>query len=71
MLSLLPGKVLKIAEVFGYGGDRQVALNTLMAAGGWTPGSVKPDFDETNEGIRRPVCDMILLAFHLVISVLM
>jgi hypothetical protein len=71
MLSLLPGKVLKIAEVFGYAGDRQVALKTLMAAGGWTSTSTKPEYDETNEGIRRPVCDMILLAFHLVISVLM
>jgi hypothetical protein len=71
MLSLLPGKVLKIAEVFGYAGDRQVALKTLMAAGGWTATSTKPEYDETNEGIRRPVCDMILLAFHLVISVLM
>jgi hypothetical protein len=71
MLSLLPGKVLKIAEVFGYAGDRTVALNTLMAAGGWKHNAEKPDFDERNEGIRRPICDMILLAFHLVISVLM
>ncbi len=71
MLSLLPGKVLKLAEVFGYTGDRQVALKTLMAAGGWKPGSDKPDFDENNEGLRRPICDMILLAFHLVISILM
>lgn len=90
MLSLLPGKVLKvslfrilqhscrrpltsakIAEVFGYAGDRKVALDTLMAAGGWSKDSTKPAYDENNEGIRRPVCDMILLAFHLVISVLM
>lgn len=90
MLSLLPGKVLKvrshllltryrrvpltgaqIAEVFGYGGDRKIALETLMAAGGWHHGADKPDFDERNEGLRRPICDMILLTFHLVISVLM
>ncbi|KIR26872.1 hypothetical protein I309_04250 [Cryptococcus deuterogattii LA55] len=70
MLSLLPGKVLKIAEVFGYAGDRKVALATLMAAGGWSHDSPEPAFDETNEGLRRPVCDLILLAFHLVISVL-
>lgn len=61
----------KIAEVFGYAGDRKVALDTLMAAGGWSKDSTKPAYDENNEGIRRPVCDMILLAFHLVISVLM
>ncbi|WVQ78032.1 hypothetical protein IAT38_000113 [Cryptococcus sp. DSM 104549] len=70
MLSLLPGKVLKIAEVFGYAGDRKVALETLMSAGGWSEGSVEPAFDENNEGLRRPVCDLILLAFHLLISVL-
>ena len=42
-----------------------------MAAGGWHHGASKPDFDERNEGLRRPICDMILLTFHLVISVLM
>lgn len=61
----------QIAEVFGYAGDRKVALETLMAAGGWHHGADKPDFDENNEGLRRPICDMILLTFHLVISVLM
>ncbi|OXG93214.1 hypothetical protein C345_00850 [Cryptococcus neoformans A2-102-5] len=70
MLSLLPGKVLKIAEVFGYAGDRKIALATLMAAGGWSHDSPEPAFDEKNEGLRRPVCDLILLTFHLVISVL-
>jgi hypothetical protein len=42
-----------------------------MAAGGWHHGASTPDFDERNEGLRRPICDMILLTFHLVISVLM
>lgn len=71
MLSLLPARVLKIAEVFGYAGDRTIALSTLMSAGGWTAGSPTPAYTEENEGIRRPICDMILLTFHLVISVLM
>lgn len=71
MLSLLPGKVLKVAEVFGYAGDRKVALATLMSAGGWIESSEQPQFDASNEGIRRPICDIILLAFHLVIGVLM
>ena len=57
--------------MFGYAGDQKVALKTLMAAGGWTKGADKPTYDENNEGIRRPICDMILLAFHLVISTLM
>ncbi|GMK59553.1 hypothetical protein CspeluHIS016_0801590 [Cutaneotrichosporon spelunceum] len=71
MLSLLPAKVLKLAEVFGYAGDRTVALKTLMSAGGWSEGSDLPAYGEDNEGVRRPICDMILLTFHLVISVLM
>ena len=61
----------QIAEVFGYGGDRKVALENLMAAGGWTKGSNTPAYNEKNEGVRRPVCDLILLTYHLVISVLM
>lgn len=73
MLSLMPGKVLRVAELFGYAGDRRVALETLMAPGGWSndPNQTLPLFDETNDGVRRPICDMVLLAFHLVISVLM
>jgi hypothetical protein len=71
ILSLLPARVLKVAEVFGYAGDRTVALETLMSAGGWTPGKPTPAYNEDNEGIRRPICDMILLSYHLVISTLM
>ncbi|WRT67062.1 uncharacterized protein IL334_004028 [Kwoniella shivajii] len=71
MLSLLPAKVMKIASLLGYGGDRDTALATLMSAGGWRQGFDKPQHDESNEGLRRPVCDLILLTFHLVISVLM
>lgn len=71
MLSLLPSKVLKVAEVFGYAGDRELALKTLMSAGGWSDDADVPAYNETNEGVRRPICDMILLTFHLVISVLM
>ena len=62
---------VQVAEVFGYAGDRKFALPTLMAAGGWSKDSDQPEYTEQNEGIRRPVCDMILLTFHLVISVLM
>ncbi len=61
----------QIAEVFGYAGDRDQALATLYSAGGWQADSDKPAHDERDEGLRRPVCDLILLAFHLVISLLM
>lgn len=71
MLSLLPGRVLKLAEVFGYVGDRKAALKTLMAAGGWSEDSPEPGISAEQDGVRRPICDMALLTFHLVISVLM
>ncbi|GHJ86750.1 hypothetical protein NliqN6_3152 [Naganishia liquefaciens] len=71
MLSLLPSKVMKVAELFGYGGDRKVALETLQAAGGWTSGQSQPGVPAEQEGVRRAICDMALLTFHLVISALM
>ncbi len=71
MLSLLPGKVLRVAELFGYAGNRKVALATLMAAGGWKSDQEEPTIGVGQDGVRRPVCDMALLTFHLVISVLM
>lgn len=75
-VSLLPDSVdraetTQIAEVFGYGGDRDVALKILYSAGGWTKDSNTPVHDEMSEGLRRPVVDLILLTFHLVISLLM
>ncbi|CAO1636996.1 unnamed protein product [Sympodiomycopsis kandeliae] len=71
ILGLLPSKVLKIMDVFGYSGDTKEGLNILMKAGGWSETSkkTKPKMSQEDEGIRRPVCDMGILLFHLVISV--
>lgn len=71
MLSLLPGKVMKVAEIFGYSGDRRQALSLLMSAGGWEKGKTEPNISAEDDGVRRPICDMGLLTFHLVISFLM
>jgi hypothetical protein len=62
-----------LTELFGYEGNRKVALSTLMAAGGWShdPAHKEPDISAEEDGVRRPICDMALLVFHLVISVLM
>ncbi|GAA5939896.1 hypothetical protein JCM1841_000520 [Sporobolomyces salmonicolor] len=68
ILSLLPSTVLKIMEVFGFTGDRDWALSTLMKAGGWKAGVKEPNLDPQKEGIRKPICDMVLLMHHLVIS---
>ena len=42
ILSLMPGKLMTIVELFGYKGDRKVALESLMKAGGWVEGSDEP-----------------------------
>ncbi|KAK7026799.1 hypothetical protein VNI00_015457 [Paramarasmius palmivorus] len=68
ILSLLPGKLLTIIEMFGYHGERKEALDLLCKAGGWTKESHEPSIGTAEEGLRRTVCDMALLIFHLVLS---
>ncbi|ORY90242.1 hypothetical protein BCR35DRAFT_299838 [Leucosporidium creatinivorum] len=68
ILSLLPSAVLKIMTVFGFTGDREYALATLMKGGRWKPREAEPGMPPEEEGIRRPICDMVLLMHHLVIA---
>ncbi|SOV04327.1 uncharacterized protein UDID_02344 [Ustilago sp. UG-2017a] len=70
ILGLVPGKVLKIMEVFGYTGDTAWAMKTLSKAGQWSddPRQTKPGMAIKEEGVRRQICDMSMLAYHLVIS---
>ncbi|CBQ71793.1 conserved hypothetical protein [Sporisorium reilianum SRZ2] len=70
ILGLVPGKVLKIMEVFGYKGDTAWAMKTLSKAGQWSadPRQTKPGMPIKEEGVRRQICDMSMLAYHLVIS---
>lgn len=58
----------KIAEVFGYKASRSYALSRLARSGGWSNHSDQPTISAEEEGVRRPVSDMILMVFHLVIS---
>ncbi|KAJ3777913.1 hypothetical protein FB446DRAFT_841253 [Lentinula raphanica] len=68
ILSLLPTKLLTIIEIFGYKGDRAEALELLGRAGGWSKDSDEPGVSAAQEGVRRTICDMALLIFHLVLS---
>ncbi|KAG2006390.1 Inclusion body clearance protein IML2 [Coprinopsis cinerea AmutBmut pab1-1] len=68
ILSLMPGKLMTLVELFGYHGDRKLGLEMLAKAGGWTKDSDEPSVPAAEEGIRRVVCDMVLMIFHLVIS---
>lgn len=42
ILSLMPGKLMALVELFGYHGDRKVGLEMLMKAGGWVEGEDEP-----------------------------
>ncbi|KAJ7627995.1 hypothetical protein DFH06DRAFT_1226877 [Mycena polygramma] len=84
ILSLLPARLLNIIELFGYAADRGEALEILGRAGGWgkpsavhgftTDGTSEgaaeqgPTVSTAQEGVRRAICDMSLLIFHLVLS---
>ena len=84
ILSLMPGKILAIVELFGYKGDRATALAYLYKIGGWSPGSNEPAVPKgdsilkcriwvlisgpEHEGVRRSISDMSLLIFHLILS---
>ncbi|XP_006464184.1 hypothetical protein AGABI2DRAFT_194724 [Agaricus bisporus var. bisporus H97] len=68
ILSLMPGKLMTFVELFGYRGDRKLGLKALMKAGGWTQEKEEPEISAKEEGVRRSICDMALLIFHLVLS---
>jgi Protein of unknown function (DUF3808) len=68
ILSLMPAGLLTIVELFGYKGDRTAGLAALTKAGGWTSESDEPAIGAGEEGVRRSICDMTLLIFHLVLS---
>ncbi|KIL61677.1 hypothetical protein M378DRAFT_82296 [Amanita muscaria Koide BX008] len=68
ILSLMPGKLQTLVELFGYKGDRQLGLEFLMKAGGWSYEQDEPSVNARDEGVRRAMCDMTLLIFHLFLS---
>ncbi|KAF7325136.1 hypothetical protein MKEN_00557200 [Mycena kentingensis (nom. inval.)] len=81
LISLLPARIRNIIVMLGYPADRAEALEIVYRAGGWGRAStLHPDKDRRayevtppavsseDEGMRRTLCDMALLIFHLVLS---
>ena len=86
ILSMMPGRLLTIVELFGYRGDRKEGLRMLYRAGGWDAKGERGVISQgesdvvllvyrlttdncvESEGVRRAICDMTLLIFHLVLS---
>jgi hypothetical protein len=42
ILSLMPGKLQTLVELFGYKGDRRLGLELLAKPGGWTEKTTEP-----------------------------
>ncbi|EIN05662.1 hypothetical protein PUNSTDRAFT_74230 [Punctularia strigosozonata HHB-11173 SS5] len=68
ILSMMPNRLQSLVELFGYSGNRLEGLRLLEKAGGWSADSDEPAIGQAEEGVRRPICDMTLLIFHLVLS---
>jgi hypothetical protein len=47
ILSLMPGKLMTLVELFGYHGDRKSGLENLMKAGGWTHEKDEPEISSS------------------------
>lgn len=62
ILSMLPASVMKVAEFIGFTSDRARGLEVLESVGGWN------DTNADNEGLRRPLCDMVLIVYHVILS---
>ncbi|KAJ1972904.1 hypothetical protein H4R34_005251 [Dimargaris verticillata] len=73
ILSMLPGKYLRIIEVFGFAGDREYGLEMLEVASGYrTPGAnpkaLIPSIYRSPHGLRRVFSDLSLLFYLTVFS---
>ncbi|KAK0570138.1 hypothetical protein OC861_000280 [Tilletia horrida] len=68
ILSFLPTTVLKVMETFGFNGDRKLALDLFQRAGGWSRNKSLPTISTDEEGVRRPLCDISIMFYHLICS---
>ncbi|KAH8804291.1 hypothetical protein DL96DRAFT_1822666 [Flagelloscypha sp. PMI_526] len=65
ILSVTPDPLVFLAELIGLKGDRRLGMQILLGPGQWTKETDKPGIDAENEGVRRPLADFTLIAFHL------
>lgn len=67
VLSVLEPRLLKFMEGVDFENSRPKALAFFERAGGWTRVQSEPRIPVTQEGFRRPLCDLAILVYHLVI----
>jgi tetratricopeptide (TPR) repeat protein len=64
ILSMLPAQVIKVAEFIGFSSDRTHGLEVLANEGGWN----EKEAAKGSLGIRREMCDMVLIVYHIILS---
>ncbi|KAG0198000.1 hypothetical protein BGX28_008503 [Mortierella sp. GBA30] len=74
-ISFLPDTIIRLLQFVGFPSDRDWGLALLNTAGLWDPNRTEPDSElefhdrlisQTNEGMRRQICDMAPIAIHLI-----
>lgn len=64
-LSAVPDFILRLVEYVGFRGDRTLGFWYCRSVGGWDDGAIETDSDV---GLRRPFCDMVLMGYNIVLS---
>ncbi|KAL0081138.1 hypothetical protein J3Q64DRAFT_1756754 [Phycomyces blakesleeanus] len=82
ILSMMPPSVVKLAEFVGFSFNRAHGMAMLESIGGWDTyretknesgsysGSL-PERQSSDEGLRRQLCDMVIILYHIVLSRMM
>ncbi|KAI9016472.1 hypothetical protein CLU79DRAFT_762701 [Phycomyces nitens] len=76
VLSMMPPSVVKVAEFVGFSFDRAHGMAMLESIGGWeayqdSPPGELPEKQGPDEGLRRQLCDMVIILYHIVLSRMM
>lgn len=71
MLSLLPSTALRLIEFVGFSSDRAYGMHLLESSGGWDmyrkTGKL-PSRQGGHDGLRRQFCDILLIAYHVLLA---
>ncbi|KAF9290203.1 hypothetical protein BGZ68_007674 [Mortierella alpina] len=76
VISFLPDVIIKMLQFVGFPSDRDWGMAMLAACGDWDPMAPAESPEEhkerlassANDGIRRQLCDMVPIVYHIIVS---
>ncbi|KAF9560527.1 hypothetical protein EC968_006130 [Mortierella alpina] len=76
VISFMPDIIIKMLQFMGFPSDRDWGMAMFAACGDWDPSAADDSPEEhkerlsssANEGVRRQFCDMVPIAYHIVVS---